>query len=174
MNPVRTSARSNSHGTPTALLDRLGDTTPLRAGLAIMLAWWLTLILLAVSADAADELQISDLPESTTLFSTHPAIQYLPESDCIHRTLWWCSGRGYPWGNYDYLDQYTDQYRSFAVVTNEHNHAYGNPHREIVIKVPPGMYTMLGIPDNQERLTIQYHSSWSSYLRRATSFDMGS
>lgn len=104
-----------------------------------MVVWPLALLLLA-SPVVGTETELSDLSESVILLSSHPSIEYFPESDCFHRTLWWCSGRGYSWGDYDYRDEHTGLFRSFALVTNQHNNHLGNHYREIIATLPPGTH----------------------------------
>lgn len=49
--------------------------------------------------------------DEITFFPTHPALDYLPRSDCVHRFLGkWCRGRNYAWQTYDYLDEQSGIY----------------------------------------------------------------
>lgn len=79
--------------------------------------------------------------DEITFFPTHPALDYLPRSDCVHRFLGkWCRGRNYAWRTYDYLDEQSGIYRTVSIVTNEHNNGYGNGPREISFRLPRGLY----------------------------------
>lgn len=117
---------------------------------------WIVLLASAANALAIEphqQLQLEDpvlisnpnitvrsIGRTITYHSTHPAIEYFPKSDCVHRLFGkWCKGRNYAWKRYDYAaDSLSTTRRSAAVVTNEHNNGYGNGPREVKFVLPSG------------------------------------
>lgn len=91
----------------------------------------------------------SDVPSQTptdprqvtyTYYSTHPAIHYLPRSDCVFWLLGiWCTERDYAWNRFNYsIDSSSLLKRSVAEVSNEHSDESGNEPREVRFELPPG------------------------------------
>lgn len=93
------------------------------------------------------------LADSVTFHPTHPAIGYLPISECISWTPYWCAKWGYAWENVVYRDQRTGLNRSLALASN----ARGG--REVTFKIPP-----------QARVVLLYGAPRSQMLNRPMAF----